>query len=139
MALKSSFAVVLRALRIKRHITQRDFADTTSRTYLSKLESGKSSVTLDKLAQLSERLELSPLALLALTVSEETGEPAVSLVARLDDEIRALAKDGGLPGLKALKAVPELPYRQASLRRAPGQPIGRLAKAAEAGQVELPL
>ncbi|WP_286901492.1 MULTISPECIES: helix-turn-helix domain-containing protein [Pseudomonas] len=139
MALKSSFAVVLRALRIKRHITQRDFADTTSRTYLSKLESGKSSITLDKLEQLSERLELSPLALLALTVSEETGEPAVRLVAKLHDEIRALAKDGGLPGLKALTAVPELPHRQPSSIRAPGQPTGRLAKAAEAGQVELPL
>ncbi|MNJ58229.1 helix-turn-helix protein [compost metagenome] len=53
MALKSSFAVVLRALRSKRNISQREFADTTSRTYLSKLESGKSSVTLDKLEQLS--------------------------------------------------------------------------------------
>lgn len=98
MALKSSFAVVLRALRSKRNISQREFANTTSRTYLSKLESGKSSVTLDKLEQLSERLELTPLALLALTVSEETGEPASILVAKLGDEIRALERDGGLPG-----------------------------------------
>lgn len=57
MSLKSSFAVVLRALRSKRNISQRDFADTTSRTYLSKLEAGRSSVTLDKLEQLSERLD----------------------------------------------------------------------------------
>lgn len=63
MALKSSFAVVLRALRSKRNISQRDFSDTTSRTYLSKLEGGKSSISLDKLEQLSERLDLTPPAL----------------------------------------------------------------------------
>ena len=129
MALKSSFAVVLRALRSKRNISQREFADTTSRTYLSKLESGKSSVTLDKLEQLSERLELSPLALLALTVSEETGEPAATLVTKLGDEIRALASNGGLPGLNA-----SLP----AVRLAPDKPTGRPTQAAVAGQTELP-
>lgn len=60
MTLKASFASVLRALRSKRNITQRDFADTTSRTYLSKLELGKSSITLDKLDQVSRRLDVSP-------------------------------------------------------------------------------
>ncbi|WP_262499601.1 helix-turn-helix domain-containing protein [Pseudomonas rhodesiae] len=78
--LKSSSATVLRALRSKRNITQRGFADTTSRTYLSKLESGKPSITLDKLEQLSDRLELSPLALLTLTVSEDTGVPTTTLI-----------------------------------------------------------
>lgn len=68
MTLKASFAKVLRALRAKRNISQREFADTTSRTYLSKLEAGKSSITLDKLQQLSDRLGLSPLTLLTLTI-----------------------------------------------------------------------
>ena len=80
MTLKSSFATVLRAIRNKRNITQRQFADATSRTYLSKLEGGKSSITLDKLEQLSVRLELSPLTLLALTLSEDGGKPARELV-----------------------------------------------------------
>lgn len=81
MTLKTSFASVLRALRIKRNISQRDFADTTSRTYLSKLELGKSSITLDKLEQISSRLELSPLTLLTLTLSEVTGRTPVDLKA----------------------------------------------------------
>lgn len=55
MTLKASFVTVLRALRAKRNISQREFADTTSRTYLSRLEAGKSSITLDKLQQLSDR------------------------------------------------------------------------------------
>lgn len=130
MALKSSFAVVLRALRSKRNITQREFADTTSRTYLSKLESGKSSITLDKLEQLSERLDLSPLALLALTVSEETGEPAAALLDKLGVELRELARDGGMPGLKALKPVPEVSKSPTRMQHRPSRPT--------AGQTELP-
>ncbi|WP_262925933.1 hypothetical protein [Pseudomonas chlororaphis] len=43
---------------------------------MSKLETGKSSITLDKLDQLSERLELSSLTLLTLTPSKSTGQPA---------------------------------------------------------------
>lgn len=72
MSLKSSFAIVLRALRCKRNLSQRDFGDT-SRTFLSKLEGARSSLTLDKLEQVSQRLELSPLTLLALTLSQESG------------------------------------------------------------------
>ncbi|UXH38764.1 helix-turn-helix domain-containing protein [Pseudomonas promysalinigenes] len=100
MTLKASFASVLRALRSKRNITQRDFADTTSRTYLSKLELGKSSITLDKLDQVSRRLELSPLTLLTLTLSEETGKSALQLVSQLRAEIIDLQKEDGLPGLR---------------------------------------
>lgn len=99
MALKASFANVLRALRSKRNITQRDFADTTSRTYLSKLELGKSSITLDKLEQISNRLELSPLTLLTLTLSEDTGRSASDLMSKMRAELDELQHDGGLPGL----------------------------------------
>lgn len=100
MTLKASFASVLRALRSKRNITQRDFADTTSRTYLSKLELGKSSITLDKLEQVSERLGLSPLTLLTLTLSEDSGQPAKDLISKLCAELADLQRDGGLAGLK---------------------------------------
>ncbi|MDD2064513.1 helix-turn-helix domain-containing protein [Pseudomonas sp. 25571] len=97
MTLKASFASVLRALRCKRNITQRDFADTTNRTYLSKLELGKSSITLDKLEQVSERLGLSPLT---LTLSEDTAQPATDLISILRSELAELHRNGGLSGLK---------------------------------------
>ncbi|MBA6060169.1 helix-turn-helix domain-containing protein [Pseudomonas juntendi] len=105
MTLKTSFANVLRALRSKRNITQRDFADTTSRTYLSKLELGKSSITLDKLEQVSERLGLSPLTLLTLTLSEDSGQPAKDLISKLSEELAYLQRDGGLTGLKNAESV----------------------------------
>ncbi|PXX72577.1 MULTISPECIES: helix-turn-helix domain-containing protein [unclassified Pseudomonas] len=107
MTLKTSFASVLRALRSKRNITQRDFADTTSRTYLSKLELGKSSITLDKLEQVSERLGLSPLTLLTLTLSEDSGQPAKDLISKLSTELADLQRDGGLAGLKISVNVAE--------------------------------
>lgn len=100
MTLKTSFASVLRALRSKRNISQRDFADTTSRTYLSKLELGKSSITLDKLEQISSRLELSPLTLLTLTLSQDTGRTPVELMSTLTEELAELQRDGGLLGLR---------------------------------------
>ncbi|MER2298768.1 MAG: helix-turn-helix transcriptional regulator [Pseudomonas sp.] len=129
MTLKSSFANVLRVLRSQRNITQRGFSDTTSRTYLSKLETGKSSITLDKLEQLSERLEMSPLTLVALTLSEDTGQTANELLIRTRNEIRALESEGRIPGLQATlgddSAANLLPIRlrspQAKMtQRAPG-------------------
>lgn len=87
MSLKSSFATVLRTLRSKRNISQRDFGDT-SRTYLNKLEGGRCSITLDKLDQVSQRLELSPLAMLTLTLSLESGKPAVELIDHLRSELK---------------------------------------------------
>lgn len=73
MSLKAPFAVVLRTLRGVRNISQRDFGDT-SRTFLSKLEGARASITLDKLEQVSQRLDLSPLTLLTLTLQEQTGK-----------------------------------------------------------------
>ncbi|MBV4542830.1 helix-turn-helix domain-containing protein [Pseudomonas vlassakiae] len=99
MSLKSSFAIVLRALRCKRKLSQRDFGDT-SRTFLSKLEGARSSLTLDKLEQVSQRLELSPLTLLTLTLSQECGRPAADLIHDLRSEIEGLECDGGVPGLE---------------------------------------
>ncbi|WP_267273185.1 helix-turn-helix domain-containing protein [Pseudomonas putida] len=79
MSLKSSFAIVLRTLRTRRKISQRDFGDI-SRTFLSKLEGARSSLTLDKLEQVSHRLELSSLTLLTLTLSQESGRTAAELM-----------------------------------------------------------
>ncbi|MFG0863135.1 helix-turn-helix domain-containing protein [Pseudomonas sp. CJQ_13] len=114
MTLKASFASVLRALRSKRNITQRDFADTTSRTYLSKLELGKSSITLDKLDQVSRRLELSPLTLLTLTLCEDNGKPPSELISKLQLEIADLQREDGLPGLRA---IPEMSHQMRRLPR----------------------
>lgn len=110
---------MLRALRSKRNITQRDFADTACRTYLSKLDLGKSSITLHKLDQVSRRLELSPLTLLTLTLSEDTGKPPSEQISKLQLVIADLQQEDGLPGLRT---IPEM-----------GHPMCRLPRRAKSG------
>lgn len=99
MSLKSSFAIVLRTLRTRRKISQRDFGDT-SRTFLCKLEGARSSLTLDKLEQVSHRLELSSLTLLTLTLSQESGRTAAELIDDVRSEIERLERDGDVPSLE---------------------------------------
>ncbi|MBI6908333.1 XRE family transcriptional regulator [Pseudomonas palleroniana] len=82
-----------------RNLSQRGSGDGTSRTYLSKLETEKSSITLDKLDQLSQRLELSPLTLLTLTLSESTGQQAQELIAKLSLELEDFHQSSGLSEL----------------------------------------
>lgn len=103
MTLKTSFATVLRSLRCKRNISQRDFGET-SRTYLSKLEGARSNITLEKLGHVSQRLDLSPLTLMTLTLSEETGRSAAELIDQVCGEIVRLERDGGVPGLKLMSS-----------------------------------
>lgn len=56
MSLKKAFAAVLKAMRNSRGLTQKHLSDASSRTYLSELERGQSSLTLDKLQALSQTL-----------------------------------------------------------------------------------
>ncbi|MFR0717539.1 helix-turn-helix domain-containing protein [Enterobacterales bacterium BD_CKDN230030183-1A_HGKHYDSX7] len=122
MTLKTSFATVLKAIRSKRNISQRDFGDT-SRTYLSKLEGARSSITLDKLDQVSHRLGLSPLTLMTLTLSAETGKPASDLITHLRTELESLERDGGLPGLEmAMQGIAaRAPRRSQAVQALPAQ------------------
>lgn len=73
MSLKTGFATVLKAMRVSRGLTQKHMADTTSRTYMSKLEHGRSSPIIDKLTAINGALGLSPLTLFTLTLSVESG------------------------------------------------------------------
>jgi len=74
----------------------------TSRTFLSKLEGGKSSLTLDKLEQVSQRLGVSSLTLLTLTLGLESGRSSAELIDGLRLEIENLQREGGLTSLGEL-------------------------------------
>ncbi|SCZ22860.1 MULTISPECIES: helix-turn-helix domain-containing protein [unclassified Pseudomonas] len=57
MELKQAFGVALKQLRSKRKLSQEDFSDVSSRTYLSTLERGLKS-------QLASVLDVHPLTIL---------------------------------------------------------------------------
>ncbi|WP_087500908.1 helix-turn-helix domain-containing protein [Pseudomonas sp. SID14000] len=74
MELKQAFGQALRKTRAARGLTQEDFADVSSRTYMSTLERGIKSPTLDKLVEIAAKMDVHPLSLLTevfLLVDEE--------------------------------------------------------------------
>lgn len=100
MSLKIAFAAVLKAMRASRGLTQRNLAEVSSRTYVSKLERGYSSPTLEMLTTLSVPLNVNPLTLIAITLSAESGESVTTLLRRAQEEISDLAQLGVLNALQ---------------------------------------
>ncbi|MCW5299414.1 XRE family transcriptional regulator [Herbaspirillum lusitanum] len=67
MKLREGFAEALRETRKQRQLTQEDFSNVSSRTYLSSLERGMKSPTLDKLEEIASVIGVHPVTLLAMT------------------------------------------------------------------------
>ncbi|AQY66458.1 helix-turn-helix domain-containing protein [Pseudomonas veronii] len=64
MELKQAFGSALKQLRSKRKLSQEDFSDVSSRTYLSTLERGLKSPTIEKVDELASVLDVHPLTIL---------------------------------------------------------------------------
>jgi transcriptional regulator with XRE-family HTH domain len=64
--MRHAFANALKSARKAHEKTQEDFSSVSSRTYMSTLERGKKSPTLDKLNALSQTIGITPLSLLTL-------------------------------------------------------------------------
>lgn len=66
MELKQAFGQALKQLRMSQGLTQEDFSDVSSRTYLSTLERGLKSPTIDKLDEIASAMDVHPMSILAL-------------------------------------------------------------------------
>ncbi len=89
MAAKHTLSEALKAIRHARGLSQEDFSNVSSRTYMSTLERGLKSPTLNKLAELCEVMEIHPLTLLTLAYGgDDKGVDA--LIARVKSEIAML-------------------------------------------------
>jgi transcriptional regulator with XRE-family HTH domain len=64
MELKQAFGAALKQIRKNKGLTQEDFSQISSRTYLSTLERGLKSPTLEKVEQLATVIGIHPLCLL---------------------------------------------------------------------------
>ena len=67
MEIRLAFAQALRKARKANGLTQEDFAEVSSRTYLSTLERGQNSPTLDKVHVLAQTIGIHTLSLLTLS------------------------------------------------------------------------
>jgi transcriptional regulator with XRE-family HTH domain len=67
MEFNQAFGRALRQIRLRKGLSQEDFSDISGRTYLSNLELGKQSPTLEKINQLASVLGVHPGVLVNLT------------------------------------------------------------------------
>ena len=67
MDLKQAFGVALRQLRMNKNLSQEEFSDVSSRTYMSSLERGLKSPTIDKIEKISQVLEVHPVSVMVAT------------------------------------------------------------------------
>ncbi len=87
MKLNKAFGEALRAVRLARGLTQEDFGLVSSRTYLSTLERGLKSVTLEKEAQLAKVLSVHPLTVITLAYAQQGRTTADDLLERIKSEL----------------------------------------------------
>lgn len=88
---RNEFAQALKTLRLARGLSQEDFGFVSSRTYVSSLERGNYSPTLNKVDELAEVLDVHPLVLLMLMYSKSVANDDVQkLLAELEAEFKAI-------------------------------------------------
>lgn len=96
MELRHAFAKALRKARKANGLTQEDFSDVSSRTYLSTLERGQKSPTLDKVHVLAQTIGIHVLSLMTLTYLCSKKEYDIDLIfEKIRTEIDALNQDSG--------------------------------------------
>lgn len=93
MDIQKAFGKSLRITRKARNLSQEDFSDVSSRTYISSLERGIKSPTLEKVQALAERLEVHPLTLLAIAyLRESNASDLKDLLSRVKSEVEGIVK-----------------------------------------------
>lgn len=87
---KSRIGIALRAVRKARGLTQEDFV-RTNRTTIGRIENDERGVTLDKLEELAEELQVHPYVLLTLAYTTKlTKAEAAEFVEAAWDQLDAL-------------------------------------------------
>lgn len=94
MTTKPSLPEALRRIRKARGLSQEAFSNVSSRTYLSSLERGLKSPTINKLIELCDVLKVHPLALMTLAYLEEDSLNEIDiLLASIRAQVLPLLKE----------------------------------------------
>lgn len=93
MELNTAFGEALKKVRNSKCLTQEDFSSVSSRTYLSTLERGLKSPTLEKVDQIAGVLEVHPLTILVATyLGKESYQDVESLLKEVSAELRLVSQ-----------------------------------------------
>ncbi len=90
MTLSARFGLALQQARKKKGLTQEDFSNVSSRTYLSTLERGLKSPTIEKIEQISSVLKIHPMTLLALAYTNKNEKNFEALSRQISSEFKRL-------------------------------------------------
>lgn len=90
---RNEFSKALKTARGSLGVSQEKFSLASSRTYVSTLERGIKSPTLNKVDALADVLEIHPLTLLSLAYVPDLGAGDVQkLLSRVSEELKCIAK-----------------------------------------------
>ncbi|GLH22317.1 hypothetical protein BR1R3_50590 [Pseudomonas atacamensis] len=87
MSLRISFAAALQFLRMRQASLQQELGQAADQSYVSRLESGARSVTLEVSDDLAKALGVDPLTLLLLTYASERGETPQQVLEHLRKDL----------------------------------------------------
>ena len=90
MELKKAFGKVFRWFRTNNGLSQEDFSDVSGRTYISTLERGIHSPTIDRLEALAPMLRVHPITLLVCTYAAKDGVSPDVLLQRVREDIEGM-------------------------------------------------
>ncbi|WP_016972312.1 helix-turn-helix domain-containing protein [Pseudomonas tolaasii] len=89
MSLRIAYASALRFLRKRSEVSQQHLAPAVNPSYVSRLESGTRSVTLDVSQELAIALNVDPLTLLVLAYAAERDQTPEEVIKHLLGDLRA--------------------------------------------------
>lgn len=89
MSLRISYAAALRFLRKRSEVSQQELAPAANPSYVSRLESGTRSVTLDVSQELAKALNVDPLTLLVLAYAAERDQTPQEVMEHLLGDLSA--------------------------------------------------
>ena len=104
MSLDEALAAVVRGLRKSRGLSQEDL-NTVDRSYLSRIERGRTKVTVEVLHRIAVLLEVEVGLLLVLTSSLLGKEPVDLVMQRLAEQLSNLKKAGVFPSIDEMLAA----------------------------------
>lgn len=95
MNLKEGLGAALRVIRKHKRLSQEDFSDVSGRTYMSTLERGIYSPTVDKLDELASVMGVHPVTLLVASyLKAEPGLSSEELLSRVQAELQEMGLAG---------------------------------------------
>lgn len=106
MSLRIAYGSALKFLRARQDASQEDLGHAIDRSYISRLERGERSVTLDVSHSLAEALDVDPLTLLVLTYAAERGQTPQQVVGHLLGDLTSI----GLMESKIPSLPPDTPH-----------------------------